>query len=94
MILIKPQLNLSLDSTMAVLSFCECFLLFQVGFRTLILVRPVFDYNVDTYEALHERSPFAVNCICMVAARVLDGGGECSRRLLYGVLILASHRQT
>lgn len=39
--------------------------------------RPVFDANVDTYEALHERSPFAVDCICMVAARVRDGGGMC-----------------
>ena len=37
---------------------------------------PVFDANTDTYEALHDRSPFAVNCICMVAARVRDGGGE------------------
>ena len=37
--------------------------------------RPVFDVNLDTYEALHERSPFAVDCICMVAARVRDGGG-------------------
>ena len=37
--------------------------------------RPVFDANLDTYEALHERSPFAVDCICMVAARVRDGGG-------------------
>jgi len=37
--------------------------------------RPVFDVNNDTFEALHERSPFAVNCIGMVAARVRDGGG-------------------
>ncbi|KAL0578601.1 hypothetical protein V5O48_003392 [Marasmius crinis-equi] len=37
---------------------------------------PVFDSNVDTFEALHERSPYAVNCICMVAARVRDGGGK------------------
>ena len=37
--------------------------------------RPVFDCNVDSYEALHDRSPFAVDCICMVAARVRDGGG-------------------
>lgn len=36
---------------------------------------PVFDANIDTYDALHERSPFAVDCICMVAARVRDGGG-------------------
>lgn len=37
--------------------------------------RPVFDASVDTYDALHERSPFAVDTICMVAARVRDGGG-------------------
>ena len=36
---------------------------------------PVFDGRVDTYESLHERSPFAVNCICMVGAKVRDGGG-------------------
>ena len=36
---------------------------------------PVFDANSDTYDTLHERSPLAVNCICMVAARVRDGGG-------------------
>ena len=39
---------------------------------------PVFDANTDTYDTLHDRSPFAVNCICMVAARVRDGGGKCS----------------
>jgi hypothetical protein len=36
---------------------------------------PVFDCQVDTFDALHERSPFAVDAICMVAARVKDGGG-------------------
>ena len=36
----------------------------------------VFDATVDTYDALHERSPFAVDCICMVAAKVRDGGGK------------------
>lgn len=36
----------------------------------------VFDAQVDTFDALHERSPFAVNCICMVAARVKCGGGR------------------
>jgi hypothetical protein len=35
----------------------------------------VFDVQVDTFDALHERSPFAVDCICMVAARVKCGGG-------------------
>ena len=36
----------------------------------------VFDATVDTYDALHKRSPFAVDCICMVAAKVRDGGGK------------------
>ena len=36
---------------------------------------PIFDGNIDTFDALHERSPFAVDCICMVAAQVRDGGG-------------------
>ena len=37
---------------------------------------PVFDASIDTYDTLHERSPFAVDCICMVAAKVRDGGGK------------------
>ncbi|GJJ09858.1 hypothetical protein Clacol_004082 [Clathrus columnatus] len=36
---------------------------------------PVFDSQTDTFDELHERSPFAVDCICMVAARVQCGGG-------------------
>ena len=39
---------------------------------------PVFDSAVDTFASLHERSPFAVDSICMVAARVRDGGGKTS----------------
>jgi hypothetical protein len=39
---------------------------------------PVFDVAKDTYDALHEESPFAVDCICMIAARVRDGGGMSS----------------
>lgn len=37
---------------------------------------PIFDVNIDTFDALHERSPFAVDCVCMVAAQVRDGGGK------------------
>jgi hypothetical protein len=48
---------------------------------------PVFDANTDTYEALHDRSPFAVNCICMVAARVRDGGGDNLSYRLFGLII-------
>ena len=36
---------------------------------------PVFDANTDTYDTLHKRSPFCVDAICMVAAKVRDGGG-------------------
>lgn len=36
---------------------------------------PVYDAATDTYDALHKRSPFSVNAICMVAAKVRDGGG-------------------
>ena len=39
---------------------------------------PIFDANVDTYDSLRERSPFAVTVICMVAAKVRDGGGSAS----------------
>jgi hypothetical protein len=50
--------------------------------------RPVFDSNTDTYAALHERSPFAVDCICMVAARVRDGGGKLKAKSLASRLIV------
>ncbi|KAF8519106.1 hypothetical protein BU17DRAFT_66051 [Hysterangium stoloniferum] len=50
----------------------ELFKIFYQGCNTFL---PVFDSQVDTFDALHERSPFAVDCICMVAARVQCGGG-------------------
>ncbi|EGO02482.1 hypothetical protein SERLA73DRAFT_102523 [Serpula lacrymans var. lacrymans S7.3] len=53
----------------------ELFRIFYHGCSTFL---PVFDLNVDTYDALHERSPFAVDAICMVASRVRDGGGKAS----------------
>jgi hypothetical protein len=43
---------------------------------SLTCCSPVFDFATDTYDTLHERSPFAVDAICMVAARVRDGGGQ------------------
>ncbi|CAE6502791.1 unnamed protein product [Rhizoctonia solani] len=49
----------------------ELFAIFYRGCSTFL---PVFDMTVDTYDALHSRSPFCVNTICMVAARVRDGG--------------------
>ncbi|KAL6310152.1 hypothetical protein BKA93DRAFT_757710 [Sparassis latifolia] len=57
----------------------ELFRIFYHGCSTFL---PVFDANVDTYDALHERSPFAVDCICMVAAQVRDGGGRPSEMFL------------
>ncbi|KAF9229106.1 hypothetical protein BS17DRAFT_771032 [Gyrodon lividus] len=50
----------------------ELFRIFYAGCSTFL---PVFDSRVDTFDALHERSPFAVDAICMVGARVRDGGG-------------------
>lgn len=56
---------------------------------------PVFDANVDTYDNLHERSPFAVDCICMVAARVRDGGGKVNPFLpLVAMIDARTYRQT
>lgn len=45
---------------------------FYAGCSTFL---PVFDSTYDTYDSLHDRSPFALDCICMVAAKVRDGGG-------------------
>ncbi|KAI6008289.1 hypothetical protein F5J12DRAFT_827827 [Pisolithus orientalis] len=53
----------------------ELFRIFYAGCSTFL---PVFDSHVDSFDALHERSPFAVDAICMVAARVRDGGGKAS----------------
>ncbi|KII93761.1 hypothetical protein PLICRDRAFT_171474 [Plicaturopsis crispa FD-325 SS-3] len=52
--------------------------LFRIYYHGCSTFLPVFDSSVDTFEALHERSPFAVDCICMVAAQVRDGGGKAS----------------
>jgi hypothetical protein len=49
---------------------------------------PVFDSNSDTFDALHDRSPFAVDCICMVAARVRDGGGVFNFQITIRYLIV------
>lgn len=67
---------------MAVQRFCECLCVAHQKEHFSSVARPVFDSNVDTYDALHERSPFAIDCICMVAARVRDGGGKASETYL------------
>ncbi|KAJ2932671.1 hypothetical protein H1R20_g4425, partial [Candolleomyces eurysporus] len=51
----------------------ELFKIFYDGCSTFL---PVFNHEMDTYDSLHERSPFAVDAICMVAARVRDAGGK------------------
>jgi len=50
--------------------------LFKIFFHGCSTFLPIFDSSVDTFASLHERSPFAVDSICMVAARVRDGGGK------------------
>lgn len=49
--------------------------LFTIFFTGCSMFLPVFDVATDTYDALHKRSPFCVDAICMVAAKVRDGGG-------------------
>ncbi|KAH9857979.1 hypothetical protein C2E23DRAFT_880659 [Lenzites betulinus] len=62
--------------TKKIISEAEARELFRIFYHGCSTFLPVFDANVDTYDALHERSPFAVDCICMVAAKVRDGGGN------------------
>ncbi|QRV97650.1 Fungal Zn(2)-Cys(6) binuclear cluster domain [Ceratobasidium sp. AG-Ba] len=60
--------------TKGIISEQEARELFAIFYRGCSTFLPVFDMAVDTYDALHLRSPFCVNTICMVAARVRDGG--------------------
>ncbi|KAG8762185.1 hypothetical protein FRC11_010572 [Ceratobasidium sp. 423] len=60
--------------TKGIISEQEARELFSIFYRGCSTFLPVFDMAVDTYDALHSRSPFCVNTICMVAARVRDGG--------------------
>ncbi|TBU34710.1 hypothetical protein BD311DRAFT_773761 [Dichomitus squalens] len=62
--------------TKKILSEAEARELFRIFYHGCSTFLPVFDVSVDTYDALHERSPFAVDVICMVAAKVRDGGGN------------------
>ncbi|KAI0652053.1 hypothetical protein C8Q79DRAFT_1080999 [Trametes meyenii] len=68
--------------TKKIISEAEARELFRIFYHGCSTFLPVFDANVDTYDALHERSPFAVDCICMVAAKVRDGGGNPSEVFL------------
>ncbi|KDQ19897.1 hypothetical protein BOTBODRAFT_27318 [Botryobasidium botryosum FD-172 SS1] len=52
--------------------------LFEIFYRGCSTFLPIFDPAIDTFDDLHKRSPFCVDCICMVGARVRDGGGPAS----------------
>ncbi|KAF8213228.1 hypothetical protein K438DRAFT_1803609 [Mycena galopus ATCC 62051] len=74
----RPTLIFPDVVTKNILSEAEARELFRIFYHGCSTFLPVFDSNSDTFDALHERSPFAVDCICMVAARVRDGGGKSS----------------
>lgn len=62
--------------TKNIISEAEARELFRIFYHGCSTFLPVFDSTSDTYDALHERSPFAVDSICLVAARVRDGGAK------------------
>ncbi|KAL7285468.1 hypothetical protein ACG7TL_000565 [Trametes sanguinea] len=70
--------------TKKIISEAEARELFRIFYHGCSTFLPVFDASVDTYDALHERSPFAVDVICMVAAKVRDGGGEWAPQSKFG----------
>ncbi|KAJ6574941.1 hypothetical protein B0H19DRAFT_619992 [Mycena capillaripes] len=72
----RPTLIFPDVVTKNILSEAEARELFRIFYHGCSTFLPVFDSNSDTFDALHDRSPFAVDCICMVAARVRDGGGK------------------
>ncbi|KAJ6519653.1 hypothetical protein C8R45DRAFT_952252 [Mycena sanguinolenta] len=74
----RPTLIFPDVVTKNILSEDEARELFRIFYHGCSTFLPVFDSNSDTFDALHDRSPFAVDCICMVAARVRDGGGKAS----------------
>ncbi|KAJ6627093.1 hypothetical protein B0H10DRAFT_1995385 [Mycena sp. CBHHK59/15] len=72
----RPTLTFPDVVTKNILSDKDARELFRIFYHGCSTFLPVFDSNSDTFEALHDRSPFAVDCICMVAARVRDGGDK------------------
>ncbi|KAH9982335.1 hypothetical protein BGW80DRAFT_1262820 [Lactifluus volemus] len=76
----KPHHSLQFPDVVSkgIISEAEATDLFKIFFHGCSTFLPVFDSSVDTFQSLHERSPFAVDSICMVAARVRDGGGKSS----------------
>ncbi|KAI9461022.1 hypothetical protein BJY52DRAFT_1117821 [Lactarius psammicola] len=71
-----PRLKFPDVVSKCIISAAEATDLFKIFFHGCSTFLPVFDSSVDTFASLHERSPFAVDSICMVAARVRDGGGK------------------
>lgn len=53
----------------------ELFDLFMQGGQIYV---PIFDPEVDTWESLCERSPFAVTALIMVGSKIEDAGGPAS----------------
>ncbi|EJD03687.1 uncharacterized protein FOMMEDRAFT_120845 [Fomitiporia mediterranea MF3/22] len=70
-----PRVTFTDVVTKKIISEGEARDLFKIYYAGCSTFLPVFDINYDTYESLHERSPFAFDAICMVAAKVRDGGG-------------------
>ncbi|KAG8865466.1 hypothetical protein FRC20_009809 [Serendipita sp. 405] len=68
--------------TKGIVTLEEARALFHIFYQGCSTFLPVFDSNFDTFESLHERSPFAVNAICLVASQVRDGGGPTSELTL------------
>ncbi|KAK0245668.1 hypothetical protein EDD85DRAFT_924755 [Armillaria nabsnona] len=64
--------------TKNIISEAEARDLFRIFYHGCSTFLPVFDSTIDTFENLHQRSPFAVDAICMVASHVRDGGGKSS----------------
>ncbi|KAI0322701.1 hypothetical protein OF83DRAFT_1092505 [Amylostereum chailletii] len=62
--------------TKGIITEAEARELFRIYYHGCSTFLPIFNSMVDTFESLHERSPFAVDSICMVAAKVRDGGGK------------------
>ncbi|KAF9566152.1 hypothetical protein CPC08DRAFT_658350 [Agrocybe pediades] len=90
---IPPVMTFPDVVTKGIITEAEARDLFKIFYDGCSTFLPVFDINTDTYDALHERSPFAVDTICMVAARVRDGGGKPSetyRRCLEEVQAISS----
>ena len=63
------------------LGFCDVATarrMFDVFMEGCLVYMPCFDPEVDTFESLRKRSPFAITVLVMVGAKVTDAGGAVS----------------